>query len=153
MRNLPAFLPHKPRVFPPRAWPQNPTRFFAPDGSIFAPARGKGLRRNGARQEIHKRWPAGVAGNCVPVFWREPGADKTSGASSDTNPGCSLRVRTVEIGDRRGSFERARLSPPAPNYAASPTPCAHRVGKGAIYAGNELARSHIRAMIEGEPIP
>ena len=100
MRNLPAFLPYKPRVFPPRARPQNPTRFFVPDGSIFAPARGKGLRRNGARQESHNRWPAGVAGNCVPVFWCEPGAVKTSGASSDINPGCLLCVRVAEIGYR-----------------------------------------------------
>jgi hypothetical protein len=98
-------------------------------------------------------WPARVAGNCAPVFGANRGRTKPLGLRLTETPGVRSACARPKLQNRRGSFERGRPSPPAPNYAAAPTPCAHRVGKGAIYAGNELARSRIRAMIEGEPIP
>ena len=73
-------------------------------------------------------WPARVAGTCAPVFGANRGRTKPLGLRLTETPGVRSACARSKLKNWHGSFERGRPSPPAPNSAAVPTPCAPRGG-------------------------
>ncbi len=100
--------------------------FLSPMGRSLPP---HGVRVSAATEPVRKATSVGPRawpGIACPFFGANRGRTKPLGLRLTQTPGVRSACARSKLQNWRGSFQRGRPSPPAPNYVAGPTPCAHR---------------------------